>query len=145
MAAADQAYALAGEDAARLLARGAGLFRFSGDKLAEARAGGLASTSTRIAAPASLARSPDASAGSYFEYYSYIRVQRGARRSLALPVCEDIPADGAALADLMRHDKKAVGDTLPLILLRGIGAAFMQHDVDLADVARFLDQQLQAH
>ncbi|MXP09329.1 3-dehydroquinate synthase [Pseudoblastomonas halimionae] len=57
----------------------------------------------------------------------------------------DLDADGATLADLMRHDKKVVGDSIPLILLRGIGAAFMQHDIDLADVASFLDQQLQAH
>ena len=53
--------------------------------------------------------------------------------------------DGRRLADHMLHDKKMDAGTLPFLLLRGIGAAFMDREVDLADVAHFLDEQLQAH
>ena len=49
---------------------------------------------------------------------------------------------GQTLADHMLHDKKMDAGTLPFILLRGIGAAILDHDVALADVARFLDDQL---
>ena len=53
---------------------------------------------------------------------------------------------GDTLVDHMRHDKKMEGSgTLPFLLLRGIGAAYMARDVELADVAAFLDEQLQAH
>ncbi|MEQ8412176.1 MAG: 3-dehydroquinate synthase [Erythrobacter sp.] len=52
---------------------------------------------------------------------------------------------GERLVDHMRHDKKMEGSgTLPFLLLRAIGAAYMARDVELADVAAFLDQQLQA-
>ncbi|MGB3808364.1 MAG: 3-dehydroquinate synthase [Erythrobacter sp.] len=54
-------------------------------------------------------------------------------------------ADGARLVDHMRHDKKMEGGTLPFILLSDIGNAVMARDVELADVAAFLDAQLQAH
>lgn len=50
-----------------------------------------------------------------------------------------VTADGAALVDHMRHDKKMSGGTLPFLLVRGIGKTFVSQDVDLADVARFLD------
>jgi 3-dehydroquinate synthase len=50
--------------------------------------------------------------------------------------------DGAKLADHMRHDKKMDAGTLPFVLLRGIGDAFLAHDVDLSDIAAFLDQEL---
>lgn len=53
--------------------------------------------------------------------------------------------DGAVLVDHMRHDKKMEGGTLPFLLLRAIGEAYVARDVDLADVAAFLDEQLQAH
>ena len=56
-----------------------------------------------------------------------------------------LTCDGLALADHMRHDKKMEGGTLPFILLRGIGDAYLAKDVALDDVARFLDEQLQAH
>ena len=46
------------------------------------------------------------------------------------------------LADHMLHDKKMDAGTLPFILLRGIGDAYLAHDVELADVAAFLDEQL---
>lgn len=57
----------------------------------------------------------------------------------------DLGCDGAALAAHMRHDKKMQGGTLPFVLLRSIGAAFLAEDVALDDVAQFLDGQLQAH
>ncbi|MEO0499805.1 MAG: 3-dehydroquinate synthase [Pseudomonadota bacterium] len=38
----------------------------------------------------------------------------------------------------MRQDKKAVAGRVPLILARGIGAAFVAHDIDLDDVRAFL-------
>lgn len=52
---------------------------------------------------------------------------------------------GAELAARMLHDKKASGGKVPLILLRAIGDAFVEHEVALDDVAAFLDTQLQAH
>ena len=52
--------------------------------------------------------------------------------------------DGQMLADHMRHDKKMDAGTLPFLLLRGIGEAFMAKDVELNDVAAFLDRQLAA-
>ncbi|MXO61475.1 3-dehydroquinate synthase [Qipengyuania oceanensis] len=52
---------------------------------------------------------------------------------------------GRDLADHMLHDKKMDAGTLPFILLRSIGAAFLAKDVALDDVAAFLDEQLQAH
>jgi len=57
----------------------------------------------------------------------------------------EMNCDGAHLVDHMRHDKKMEGATLPFVLLRGIGEAHMARDVDLADVAAFLDEQLRAH
>lgn len=52
--------------------------------------------------------------------------------------------DGATLVDHMRHDKKMDAGTLPFILLRSIGAAYLDREVQLDDVARFLDGQLVA-
>ena len=56
-----------------------------------------------------------------------------------------LDCDGAVLADHMRHDKKAGGGTVPFILLRALGEAYVARDVELADVAAFMDEQLQAH
>ena len=53
--------------------------------------------------------------------------------------------DGRALADHMLHDKKMDAGTLPFVLLRAIGEAWLAKDVDLADIAAFLDGQLRAH
>lgn len=53
----------------------------------------------------------------------------------------DVTASGAELVDHMRHDKKMTGGTLPFLLLRGIGKTFVCHDVDLDDVAQFLDEE----
>ncbi len=51
--------------------------------------------------------------------------------------------DGARLVDHMRHDKKMEGSgTLPFLLLKGIGAAYMARDVKLDDIAAFLDEEL---
>jgi 3-dehydroquinate synthase len=50
--------------------------------------------------------------------------------------------DGVRLVDHMRHDKKAEGTTLPFLLLRGIGEAYVARDVALNDVAAFLDGEL---
>lgn len=55
-----------------------------------------------------------------------------------------LDCDGTRLADHMRHDKKMDAGTLPFILLRGVGEAFLARDVELADVAHFLDQQLRS-
>ena len=54
-------------------------------------------------------------------------------------------ADGRALAAHMLHDKKMDAGTLPFVLLRGIGEAFLDKAVSLDDVAAFLDEELQAH
>ena len=56
-----------------------------------------------------------------------------------------LDANGAKLAEHMRHDKKMEGGTLPFLLMRGIGGTFVARDVDVADVAAFLDTQLPAH
>ena len=53
-----------------------------------------------------------------------------------------LTCDGAKLVDHMRHDKKMDAGTLPFILLRSIGAAFVHHDVSLDDVSAFMDEQL---
>ncbi|MGB7409043.1 MAG: 3-dehydroquinate synthase [Pontixanthobacter sp.] len=54
-------------------------------------------------------------------------------------------ANGAALVRHMRNDKKMASGTLPFILLRRIGEAFVDRSVALDDVTAFLDEQLQAH
>ncbi len=62
-----------------------------------------------------------------------------------LPACLPhlaLTCDGAALVDHMRHDKKAEGTTLPFLLLRALGEAYVARDVELSDVAAFLDEQL---
>ncbi len=56
-----------------------------------------------------------------------------------------LACDGERLVAHMMHDKKMAAGTLPFILLRAIGDAYVARDVDLADVAAFLDEQLQAH
>jgi 3-dehydroquinate synthase len=53
-----------------------------------------------------------------------------------------LACDGAALVAHMRHDKKAEGTTLPFLLLRKLGEAYVARDVDLADIAAFLDEEL---
>lgn len=53
-----------------------------------------------------------------------------------------LTADGAGLVAHMLHDKKMDSGTLPFILLRDIGEAYLARDVALEDVAAFLDEQL---
>jgi 3-dehydroquinate synthase len=50
-----------------------------------------------------------------------------------------VDTDGATLVGHMAHDKKMEGGKLPFLLARGIGQTFLAKDVDLGDVARFLD------
>ncbi len=52
--------------------------------------------------------------------------------------------DGRALAAHMLHDKKMDAGTLPFVLLKGIGAAFLDKSVALEEVAAFLDGELKA-
>ena len=62
---------------------------------------------------------------------------------VGLPVnLGEIGASGSALAAHMAHDKKASGGRVPFILTRGIGAAFVDSSIDLADVVAFLDREL---
>jgi 3-dehydroquinate synthase len=53
----------------------------------------------------------------------------------------NVAANGATLVDHMLHDKKKAGGTLPFLLANGIGQTFLAKDVDLADVAAFLDAE----
>ncbi len=52
-----------------------------------------------------------------------------------------IRADGKRLVDHMLHDKKMAAGTLPFILSRGIGQAFVDKSVGLKDVIAFLDEE----
>ncbi len=51
-----------------------------------------------------------------------------------------VAADGATLVDHMRHDKKMDAGTLPFLLAHGIGRTYLDHKVDLSDIAAFLDE-----
>ncbi len=53
-----------------------------------------------------------------------------------------LACDGSRLAKHMLHDKKMDAGTLPFVLMKGIGRAFLDHEVELDDVARFLDEEL---
>jgi 3-dehydroquinate synthase len=55
-------------------------------------------------------------------------------------VSAGVDATGARLAEHMTHDKKKAGGRVPFILARGIGRAFVDSSVELADVAAFLDR-----
>jgi 3-dehydroquinate synthase len=57
----------------------------------------------------------------------------------------DLSCDGARLVDHMRHDKKMDAGTLPFVLLEAIGSACVVRDVELKDVAAFLDEELVSH
>ena len=50
--------------------------------------------------------------------------------------------DGQTLTRHMLHDKKMDAGTLPFVLLKGIGEAFLAKDVALDEVAQFLDGEL---
>ncbi len=49
-------------------------------------------------------------------------------------------AAGQNLVEHMMHDKKMASGTLPFLLANGVGKTFLADDVDLTDVANFLDQ-----
>ena len=51
-----------------------------------------------------------------------------------------VQATGKRLVDHMLLDKKMSGGTLPFLLANGIGQTFLAQDIDLGDVAAFLDQ-----
>jgi 3-dehydroquinate synthase len=68
--------------------------------------------------------------------------QAGLRTEIA-PL--EYSANGRILVAHMLHDKKMDAGTLPFVLLRGIGKAFLDKNVSLDDVAEFLDGELQAH
>lgn len=55
-----------------------------------------------------------------------------------------ISASGAALVAHMLHDKKMSGGKLPFILAHGIGKSYLDRDVALEEVERFLDLELRA-
>ena len=52
------------------------------------------------------------------------------------------PYTAAALTKAMRQDKKARANNLPLILVKGLGHAFMHSEADMADVEAFLHEHL---
>ncbi len=52
-----------------------------------------------------------------------------------------IDSSGEALVAHMLHDKKMEGNRLPFLLARGIGQTFLDRNVELADVAAFLDAE----
>ncbi len=51
-----------------------------------------------------------------------------------------VTAAGAVLAAHMAHDKKRSGGTVPFLLARAIGETFVATNVDLSEVADFLDR-----
>ncbi|MEH6756024.1 MAG: 3-dehydroquinate synthase [Parasphingorhabdus sp.] len=51
-----------------------------------------------------------------------------------------VKASGERLVQHMLHDKKMTGGNLPFLLGNAIGETFLADDVDLEDVAAFLDQ-----
>jgi 3-dehydroquinate synthase len=53
-----------------------------------------------------------------------------------------LSCNGQALTAHMLHDKKMDTGTLPFVLLKGVGQAFLARDVALDEVARFLDAEL---
>jgi 3-dehydroquinate synthase len=70
-----------------------------------------------------------------------------ARHFAELGIASEISAlglncDGNALVTHMLHDKKMDAGTLPFVLLKGIGEAFLSRDVVLDEVADFLDGEL---
>jgi 3-dehydroquinate synthase len=53
-----------------------------------------------------------------------------------------LDCDGRDLTQHMLHDKKMDAGTLPFLLMRGIGETFLAKDVELDDVAAFLEEEL---
>jgi len=61
--------------------------------------------------------------------------------SVGLPTRLDLGTPSSLVAH-MRSDKKASGGRIPFILARGIGAAFVDHSVELGEVESFLATEL---
>lgn len=89
-------------------------------------------------------------AARYSAQVGYIPMQEAQRVAAAIAAV-GLPSElstlgltcsGEALTGHMLHDKKMDAGTLPFVLLRGIGDAFLDRAVDLADVAAFLDREL---
>ncbi len=53
-----------------------------------------------------------------------------------------LACDGEGLVGHMLHDKKMDAGTLPFVLMKGIGHAYLDRKVALEDVAKFLDEEL---
>lgn len=53
-----------------------------------------------------------------------------------------LDCDGRTLVAHMLHDKKMDAGTLPFILMKGVGEAYLDKSVSLDDVALFLDEEL---
>jgi len=53
-----------------------------------------------------------------------------------------LECDGKRLAAHMLHDKKMDAGTLPFVLMKGIGEAYLDRNVSLHEVAAFLDEEL---
>ncbi|MBB4641946.1 3-dehydroquinate synthase [Rhizorhapis suberifaciens] len=65
-------------------------------------------------------------------------------KSAGLPYDLDsahVSAPGETLVAHMMHDKKMAGGKLPFLLARGIGETYLERNVDLAEVAAFLDEE----
>ena len=63
-------------------------------------------------------------------------------KSVGLPYnlqTSGVSASGARLVEHMKLDKKMSGGSLPFLLANGIGKTFMANDVDLDDIAEYLD------
>jgi 3-dehydroquinate synthase len=65
-------------------------------------------------------------------------------RSVGLPdglAAAGVTGSGQTLVAHMLHDKKMAGGNLPFVLARGIGQAYLNKSVSLADVSSFLDEE----
>jgi 3-dehydroquinate synthase len=65
-------------------------------------------------------------------------------RAVGLPdglAAAGITASGEKLVEHMLHDKKMDAGTLPFLLARGIGQTYLDRQVELKNVAAFLDAQ----
>ncbi|MEQ1509586.1 MAG: 3-dehydroquinate synthase [Sphingopyxis sp.] len=85
----------------------------------------------------------------YSDRLGYCTGQEARRVSAHIAACglpttlaeAGVTASGETLVAHMLHDKKMSGGTLPFILARGIGQAYVAKDVALDDVAAFLDSE----
>lgn len=72
--------------------------------------------------------------------------KRVTRHLLAVGLPHDLAsahvfASGEALVAHMMHDKKMAGGKLPFLLASGIGQTYLAKDVDLTEIAAFLDEE----